>query len=206
MAGAGGDDDYTIRIWNTNNGELISTLTGHTGTVLDLIVLDNGFLASSSYDDTIKLWNLETISDNSSSLPEFTIELPYQCHSMAVLANRRLVCSMSDKGLALIDILEGVLIQTLPYDLDPSENLQAFSFASLDNGSHFAGCMGFIFESDGIYVWNGDYLKLVNTINGTNNICNSYLTTLSDGNLATGGQDGLVRILYTASGYYNLII
>ena len=50
--------DKTIKIWDTDTGSLIKTLTGHTDRVFSLAVLPNGFLASGSHDNTIKIWNI----------------------------------------------------------------------------------------------------------------------------------------------------
>jgi WD40 repeat protein len=46
----------TIKIWDVEKG-LIRVLTGHSGPVCSLTVLNNGELASGSWDKTIKIWN-----------------------------------------------------------------------------------------------------------------------------------------------------
>ncbi len=46
----------TIRIWNTENGETIKILTGHTNAVFSLVVIHNGLLASGSADNTTRIW------------------------------------------------------------------------------------------------------------------------------------------------------
>ena len=48
-----------IRVTNCNDDSLITTLTGHTGTVHCLII-DDGKLYSGSHDNTIKIWNCST--------------------------------------------------------------------------------------------------------------------------------------------------
>lgn len=53
--------DKTIKIWNLNTGELLSTFTGHSGWVWSVTFSPDGqSLASGSKDKTIKLWNLHT--------------------------------------------------------------------------------------------------------------------------------------------------
>lgn len=50
--------NYTIRIWSIPSGNLLRTLTGHTGWVNDLTFSPSGaILASASEDRTIRLWN-----------------------------------------------------------------------------------------------------------------------------------------------------
>ena len=57
---ASGSADKTIKIWNVNEGNLITTLNGHKGSGCSLALLDNGFLASSGGidDKTIKIWDV----------------------------------------------------------------------------------------------------------------------------------------------------
>lgn len=50
--------DSNIYIWNSNNGSLVGTLSGHTGPINTLIVLTNGHLVSGSSDKKIKIWKL----------------------------------------------------------------------------------------------------------------------------------------------------
>ncbi|KAJ5087257.1 WD domain-containing protein [Penicillium angulare] len=57
---ASGSDDFTIKIWDWEYGELEATLKGHTRTVRDVDYGDTSsgvLLASCSSDLTIKLWN-----------------------------------------------------------------------------------------------------------------------------------------------------
>ena len=54
-----GSSDKTIKLWNLNNGEVIRTLAGHSGSVISLAIAPDGqTLFSGSIDETIKLWNL----------------------------------------------------------------------------------------------------------------------------------------------------
>ncbi|KAN0027026.1 hypothetical protein ACTFIU_009706 [Dictyostelium citrinum] len=69
---ASGSSDNTIKLWNTETGTCINTLTGHTSRVWDLSSSSNGnLLASSAGDGIIKIWdvsqNKSSISSSSSS-------------------------------------------------------------------------------------------------------------------------------------------
>ena len=57
---ASASDDYTIRIWNSSSGVLLSNLTGHTSWVNALSCLSNGLLVSASWDNTMRVWNTTT--------------------------------------------------------------------------------------------------------------------------------------------------
>ena len=45
-----------------NNLKIIFTLEGHDNTISSLRMMKNGLLLSSSWDSTIKIWNLKTKS------------------------------------------------------------------------------------------------------------------------------------------------
>jgi len=47
-----------IRIWDSSTGSLKRTLTSHSSYVNTLAVLQNGALASGSFDNTIKIWDI----------------------------------------------------------------------------------------------------------------------------------------------------
>jgi WD40 repeat protein len=55
-AGLGKD----INIYNINDGNLVSSLKGHTNWVNDLVQISDDLLASSSNDQTVRIWNLKT--------------------------------------------------------------------------------------------------------------------------------------------------
>ena len=50
--------DNTIKVWNTNSGECLRSLTGHTLYVRALKMVAKNRLVSGSADRTLKLWNL----------------------------------------------------------------------------------------------------------------------------------------------------
>jgi WD40 repeat protein len=56
-----GSWDNTIKVWNLLNGDLMSTLDGHTSIVWCLTFLneDESRLVSGSFDNTIKIWDLD---------------------------------------------------------------------------------------------------------------------------------------------------
>ncbi len=53
-----------INIYNINDGNLVSSLKGHTYDVNDLVQISADLLASSSYDKTVRIWNLTTNTCN----------------------------------------------------------------------------------------------------------------------------------------------
>ena len=52
--------DKTVKIWDTNTGNILHSLVGHTSRIWDVCSNDNGsFVASGSGDGTVKLWDLK---------------------------------------------------------------------------------------------------------------------------------------------------
>ncbi len=57
---ASGASDNIIRVWNIGNQQIISSLTGHTGTIAALASDSAGkTLVSGSFDTTVRMWPLE---------------------------------------------------------------------------------------------------------------------------------------------------
>jgi WD40 repeat protein len=56
---ATGSGDNTIKLWDVNTGELISTLSDHSWSVVAVAFSTDGeTLISASWDKTIKIWQI----------------------------------------------------------------------------------------------------------------------------------------------------
>ena len=111
---ASGSEDYTIKIWDWELGELERTLKGHTKAVLDV---DFGgprggtLLASCSSDLTIKLWDPSAEYKNIRTLPGHD-------HSVSAVrfvspSGNLLVSASRDKSLRIWDVLTGYCVKTI---------------------------------------------------------------------------------------------
>lgn len=118
---ASGSEDYSIKIWDWEHGELERTVKGHTNSVLDV---DFGgprggtLLASCSSDLTIKLWdpsdeykNIRTLPghDHSVSAVRF---IPSGAAGSPASGNL-LVSASRDRSLRIWDVSTGYCVKTI---------------------------------------------------------------------------------------------
>lgn len=61
--------DRAVRVWDLSRGELVSELRGHQASVTCMQV-DHNVLATGSADATIRVWNLETVREESAARDE----------------------------------------------------------------------------------------------------------------------------------------
>ena len=103
-----------ISIYNINNGgSLVFTLTGHTSYVLDLALINSDLLASSSYDFTVRIWNLTT-NTNKFILNGHT----NQVYGLNLVSSDTLASGSADKTIKLWNTTSGTLIRTLANHTD----------------------------------------------------------------------------------------
>jgi len=105
-----GDYEGSIQMWSTSQFTFKNenTLKEHTDSVSDLLFLSNGFLVSTSFDETIKIW------DNSFNLWSSTSN----AHSKAILAlkvksNHDLVSSSQDGTIQVWNTVYFILNKTI---------------------------------------------------------------------------------------------
>lgn len=112
---ASGSDDYTIKIWDWELGELERTLKGHTKAVLGLDFggqKGNTLLASCSSDLTVKLWdpsneytNIRTLSGHDHSVSAVRFLTPS--------SGNLLVSASRDTTLRIWDASTGYCVKTI---------------------------------------------------------------------------------------------
>lgn len=115
---ASGSDDYMIKIWDWELGELERTVKGHTRAVLDV---DFGgprgapLLASCSSDMTIKLWDPADEYKNTRTLAghEHSVSAVRFVPSSSPSSGHLLVSASRDRTLMIWDVTTGFCVRTL---------------------------------------------------------------------------------------------
>ena len=96
-----------IFIYNANRIRT-QTLVGHTNTVMDVLLLSNGLVASSSLDNTVRIWNLTT-NTTSYTLQGHTLPV----FGITQVATDILASGSNDTTIRLWNITSGSLLRNL---------------------------------------------------------------------------------------------
>jgi WD40 repeat protein len=104
-AGLGNGD---INIYNINDGNLVSSLKGHTSVVNDLVQISADLLASTSSDKTVRIWNLTT-NTCKFILTGHTRDV----YGLKQITSNILASGSMDRTIKLWDITTGQEIRTL---------------------------------------------------------------------------------------------
>ena len=148
----------------------MQSLAGHAGAVTALALLQNGYLASASYDFKIKIWNtLDGVS-----IRTFDAHYTY-IGTLSVLKNGDLVSGSIDKSIIIWDSNNGFLKKKTLI----GHSQEVVSIVELENGYLASG------GKDGkIIIWDAYNGSLIRTL--TSKIGVNSLTVLPNGNLANG--------------------
>jgi WD40 repeat protein len=104
-----GSEDNTIKLWDTNTGNLIRTITGHTSFVNSVAFSPDGRqILSGSSDNTVKLWDAET-----GNLIRTFAGHTGTVNTVAFISNyKQIVSGSDDRTIRLWDLATGKEIAT----------------------------------------------------------------------------------------------
>lgn len=177
-----GGSDNEIKIWDTQSGNLIRTLSGHTGRVLTVAYSpDNGTIASGSSDQTIKLWDfssgvLKTTLNGHSDLV-FSVNFSKDGSTLTS-------CSY-DKKIIIWDLSDYSQIRTLL-----GHTFYILSVAYSPDGNTLAsGCF-----DNSVYVWDSETAIIKDTLLGHSKPV--YTVTFSPNGkiIASGSADSTIKL------------
>ncbi|OQX01407.1 MAG: hypothetical protein BWK73_46200 [Thiothrix lacustris] len=220
---ASGSEDKTIKLWNKNTGECLTTFNQHNKEVMSVAFSPDGsLLASGSLDKTVKLWRvtsgecLKTFDDHQDFISSVTFSPDGSLIASASFDKTvKLWCVISGKCLKTFDDHQN-FISSIAFSPD-GKTLVSGSFASVKlwdvaSGfcfktleSHQAAVLSVVFSPDGYTLASGSHDKTIKIWSRISGRClknfNQHtgavksVTFSPDGAiLASGSEDGTVKL------------
>ena len=145
----------TIRIYDMTKLSLVATLTNHSSYVTDLVLINDTFLASSSFDKTIIIWNLTLPI----SITHVLYGHDFGVNSLTLVSPTVLASGSDDNTIKIWDLPNGKLLTTLYSHIDSIICLDMLMGNILISGSNTV-----------IKYWNVSNWELIKTINSFSKI------------------------------------
>ncbi|PON89397.1 Periodic tryptophan protein [Trema orientale] len=155
---AGTLDSFEIFVWSMKTGRLLDILSGHEGPVHGLMFSpSNAVLASSSWDRTVRLWD---VFEGKGAVESFT-------HTHDVLTvvyrpdGRQLACSTLDGQIHFWDPIDGILMYTIEGRRDIAGGRLMTDRRSAANSSSGKCFTTLCYSADGSYILAGGSSKYI---------------------------------------------
>ena len=175
---ASGSVDSTVRIWVTESGACLATLSGHTSVVLTLVVVDESTLVSGSYDKTLRVWDTRTYAAVA------TIEMPSPVWSLLSLVDGTVASGHIDGVVRLWDWRRREAVGELrSHEADK----RLLGLAQLPDGR-----LASTSDDKTVRVWDVATRACVGVASATSSFNRCCVT--ADGELAVGCEDGSVLV------------
>ncbi|KAH0450548.1 hypothetical protein IEQ34_021240 [Dendrobium chrysotoxum] len=155
---AGTIDSFEIFVWSMKTSRLLDILSGHQGPVHGLMFSPtNGVLASSSWDKTVRIWD---VFEGKGAVETFQ-------HNHDVLTvsyrpdGKQLACSTLDGQITFWDPIDGILMYTIEGRRDIAGGrlmTDRRSFANSTSGKYFTTLC---YSADGSYILAGGSSKYI---------------------------------------------
>ncbi|CAN1126420.1 Periodic tryptophan protein 2 [Linum perenne] len=155
---AGTLDSFEIFVWSMKTGRLLDTLSGHEGPVHGLMFSPiNGNLASSSWDKTVRLWD---IFEGRSAVETFS-----HTHDVLTVVYRpdgkQLACSTLDGQISFWDPIDGILMYTIEGRRDIAGGRLMTDRRSAANSTAGKCFTTLSYSADGSYILAGGNSKYI---------------------------------------------
>ncbi|KAG5006458.1 hypothetical protein AAZX31_09G079900 [Glycine max] len=149
---AGTSDSFEVFVWSMKTGRLMDVLSGHEAPVHGLVFSPtNAVLASSSYDKTVRLWN---VFDGKGAVETF----PHTHDVLTVVYRpdgRQLACSTLDGQIHFWDPIDGLLMYTIEGSRDIAGGRLMTDRRSAANSTSGKFFTTLCFSADGSYILAG---------------------------------------------------
>lgn len=155
---AGTLDSFEIFVWSMKTGRLLDSLSGHEGPVHGLTFSpSNAVLASSSWDKTVKLWD---VFERKSAVETF----PHTHDVLTVVYRpdgKQLACSTLDGQIHFWDPIDGVLMYTIEGRRDVAGGRLMTDRRSAANSSSGKCFTTLCYSADGSFILAGGSSKYI---------------------------------------------
>ncbi|KAK7311851.1 hypothetical protein RJT34_10268 [Clitoria ternatea] len=149
---AGTSDSFEIFVWSMRTGRLLDMLSGHEAPVHGLTFSPtNAILASSSYDKTVRLWD---VFDGKGAVETF----PHTHDVLTVVYRpdgRQLACSTLDGQIHFWDPIDGLLMYTIEGSRDIAGGRLMTDRRSAANSTSGKFFTTLCYSADGSYILAG---------------------------------------------------
>ena len=173
-----------VRVWDTDTGQCLRTLTGHTLEIRAMCALPDGRLVTGSWDGTARIWDTHT----GQCIHTFA-EHTHGINGLCLLPDGRLVTGSWDSTAKVWDTATGQCLLTLTGHTQGINGLCLLPDGRLVTGS----------RDNTVGVWNTDTGQCIHILTGHKG---SILTlcVLPDGRTVTGAVDEPARVWDTDTG------
>jgi len=177
----GGGANQTIKLWNVETGNVLTTLSGHQDIVRSLVVTPDGkMLISGSGDRTIKIWDLQT------SQAIQTIEQGTPIWGLALSPDgKTLFSGGADGALIMWQFPSGERLQTIP-----AHQQQICSIAASPDGKAVATAS----LDQTIKVWDAQTGTLIRTLTGHTDAVRALAFSPDGNTIASASWDKTVKL------------
>ncbi|NEP22522.1 caspase family protein, partial [Moorena sp. SIO3I6] len=183
-----GSDDGTVRLWDTETGQLIHTLEGHTDTVYEIAFSPDGQqILSGSSDNTVRLWDTETgqLIHTLEGHTSLVSDIAFSPDGKQILSGSW------DTTVRLWDTETGLTLHTLE---GHTSRVEAIAFSpdgkQILSGSH----------DNTVRLWDTDSGTLIHTLEGHTSFVTEIAFSPDGKQILSGSHDNTVRLWDTDSG------
>jgi len=188
---ASGSHDGTIRLWDSDSGQLIRILIGHTGIVNSIAWSPGGSrLATGGADGTVILWDLATgqVLRTFNEPPDEVLSLAWSPKSTALAA-----VSNHQKALVILDPQSGIVLNTLQESHQPATSITWSPDSSLLATGHLDGT---------VQLWNaksGSY-EALQRLDAHTSPVNAVVWSPDGNDLLSAGDDTTIKLWQPKTG------
>ena len=186
---ASGSDDSTIKIWNTEDRSIMSTLSGHTKGAIALCHVNEGVLVSGSVDKSLIIWSKSTPGSSSIYSHRRTLT-GHRSTIMGIIrvSNTEIVSGEWHGDLMMWNIDEGLCIRQIRHAS------RFFKFLN-QLKQHMRGDVVVNYRED-VKVWGAANDLVLTPIKQFNNVCYGLSIEFLDGDLLLrGGDEGQLEFI-----------